>query len=353
MVQPTAPALSSTSATVRQPTSAVLIAGMRQGPGQCELGQALVVLRGDALQLLDRVDVAWERVGSEERVEELDRAHLALAGPPVLRAEVHVLGEGAGEQPEGERSVGHDADAFGLAVREDVLAPSGGRTCATRTARRRPGGEPCRPRSPPCGSSRPRRSAPCPRARSRRVRPSSPRTASRGPASARGRRRPSRCRAARGSCRSTPSPGRGWRHAGPACRGTQAELGDDDRLVAPRAQCLAERLLRGAVSLGRVEAVDAQVERAARPRGRTRPRRRRRSRRRPPSSRIRRPRPRGRSVRRVDVPRWCPFSAGRRSAPRGRAARVTMRPELTAVSLHRTTQQVSMPTVAMATADVG
>ena len=81
-------------------------------------------------------------------------------------------------------------------------------------------------------------------------------------------------------------------------------LRDDDRLVAAPAERLPERALRRAhaVALGGVEAVDAEVERAIRPRARTPPPRCRRSRRRPPSSRSRRPRRRAPSGRTVAVP---------------------------------------------------
>ena len=50
--QPTAPTLSSTSATVRQPTSAVLTAGCEIAQRSASCGEALVVARRDALQLV-------------------------------------------------------------------------------------------------------------------------------------------------------------------------------------------------------------------------------------------------------------------------------------------------------------
>ena len=99
IVQPTAPTLSSTSATVRQPTSAVLTAGCEIAQRSASCGEALVVAVGDALQLVHRAHVVLELLRTEERGEDLDRAHVALARPPVGAAEVVVLGERAGEQP--------------------------------------------------------------------------------------------------------------------------------------------------------------------------------------------------------------------------------------------------------------
>src|SRR5512133_657698 len=90
--QPMAPTLSSTSATVRQPTSAVLTAGCEIAPRRATCGR-----------LLSSPDAPGKRLRAEPRVEEPDRAHLPLPGAPVRGAEVHVLGEGAREQAEGER----------------------------------------------------------------------------------------------------------------------------------------------------------------------------------------------------------------------------------------------------------
>src|SRR5262245_9091073 len=75
---------------------------------------------GEPLQLLRHAEVPRKALWTEERVEELDRAHLVRAGTPVVRAEVRLLGKRARQEAIGERSVCHDADAVLPAVREDV-----------------------------------------------------------------------------------------------------------------------------------------------------------------------------------------------------------------------------------------
>src|SRR5215470_18690649 len=75
---------------------------------------------GEPFQVLHHAEVTREALAAEERIEELDRAHLVRAGAPVVRAEVDALGEGAGQQTVGERPVRHDADAVLAAVREDL-----------------------------------------------------------------------------------------------------------------------------------------------------------------------------------------------------------------------------------------
>src|SRR5215469_10094474 len=75
---------------------------------------------GEPFQLFHHAEVPREALWTEERVEELDRAHFVRAGTPVVRAEVRLLGERARQETIGERSVCHDADAVLPAVREDV-----------------------------------------------------------------------------------------------------------------------------------------------------------------------------------------------------------------------------------------
>ena len=204
-----------------------------------------------------------ERLGAEERVEELDRAHLPLAGAPVLRAEVHVLGEGAGQQPEGERPVRHDPDALLLAVREDLAlhpaiehvpavlrdvdatdAHAGFDVCLLEVRH-----------TDEAGLARLHDVV-------ERLHRLLERRLAIGPVhdvdvdvvgtellEALVDRRLDPLAAAVAQVRLVAV--------------AHAELGDDDRLVAPRAQRLAECLLRRAVALGGVEAVDAEVERPA------------------------------------------------------------------------------------------
>src|SRR5437016_3979597 len=67
--------------------------GVGGDPAERELRETPAVSGGDALQLLHRSDVPREGLGAEQGVEELDRTHLRGARPPVIRAELHILGE--------------------------------------------------------------------------------------------------------------------------------------------------------------------------------------------------------------------------------------------------------------------
>src|SRR5262249_9579999 len=71
---------------------------VRDRPAKRELRETAAVTGGEAFQLLHHAQVAREALGAEERVEELDRAHLIRACPPVVGAAARAWGERARHQ---------------------------------------------------------------------------------------------------------------------------------------------------------------------------------------------------------------------------------------------------------------
>src|SRR5437764_10769496 len=91
-----------------------------QGPAQRELRQSLAVFRREALEILDGCEVAGKMLGPEQSSEQVEIAEHAAARAPVALLELHAGGKGAAQEPVGERSISHDADLLGRAIREDL-----------------------------------------------------------------------------------------------------------------------------------------------------------------------------------------------------------------------------------------
>src|SRR6267154_2961076 len=91
-----------------------------QGPAQRELREGLVVFRGEALEVLDGVQVAAEMLGTKQGAEQVEIAEHAAARAPVALFELHAGVKGAAKHAVSERSVGHDADLLGRTIGEDL-----------------------------------------------------------------------------------------------------------------------------------------------------------------------------------------------------------------------------------------
>src|SRR5262245_57944998 len=63
--------------------------GVAQRPAQRELRERLVVLGGEALELLDGSEILWEVLGAEQRAEQVEVAEHAAARAPVALLERH------------------------------------------------------------------------------------------------------------------------------------------------------------------------------------------------------------------------------------------------------------------------
>src|SRR5712671_397855 len=91
-----------------------------QGPAQRELRQSLAVFCREALEIIDGTEVAGKVLGPEQSAEQVEIAEHAAARAPVTLLELYARVKGAAQHAVGERSVGHDADLLGGAVRENL-----------------------------------------------------------------------------------------------------------------------------------------------------------------------------------------------------------------------------------------
>ena len=262
----------------------------RGRPPERELGDRVTRALREVAQVVDDGDVLGDPTGAEEVLEQR-RHHAPLVGlrAPVVGGEGVVSREGAAQEPVGERAVAEEAHVVRRAPREASRLPCGDRTARNvlhdvdaahlRARLHLVEGE-VRERDEAhlAGADHLVECAQCLLERGVAV----------GPVhgvhvDVVGAEPPQA-----GVDRRVHALGPTVAEVG-AVGVAGAELGGDDRLVAPAAQCASERLLgcAEAVGLGSVEEVDADVERVADGARRTRARRCRRSRHLPPGSRTR------------------------------------------------------------------
>src|SRR6516162_3340539 len=91
-----------------------------QRPAQRKLRQRLAVFCGEALEVLDRLEVAGEMLGAEQGTEQVEIAEHAALRAPVVFVEPHARVKGATQHAVSERPISRDADLVHRTIGEDL-----------------------------------------------------------------------------------------------------------------------------------------------------------------------------------------------------------------------------------------